>query len=336
MAFLPLATSKKFPFKCHEMLQYAERQRLEDIVSWLPGGKGFRVHNHELFCKKVLKAIFNHSNYKSFEKQLNNWGFQREATCTGKSYSNPNFVRGRKSLCQAMTSKSTRTTNKQSDAMSKNPTTNTAGAAGLSWTLNTPSLAGANLELVQTLMAAQTKASVQPTVSTVSSASHLPEQTSLLEARALLASVAASPTGGIGLTNDSVSKTSSVLLRAIREHQAATTLGQTTQDFQKRTLLEAWIAASAHTPPALSAAEIELVLRQRRLRLQYQALLDQLGVQHDEMTLQALLETQKRKAALMLRLARVAEQEEQHERATALLSLKNSPTPSTPSSSLHL
>jgi hypothetical protein len=92
------------------MLHYAEKNGLEDIVSWLPGGKGFGIHNHELFCSKVLKATFNHSNFKSFEKQLNNWNFTKESTVAGgKAYSNPNFMRGRKSLCQNMTSKSTRT-----------------------------------------------------------------------------------------------------------------------------------------------------------------------------------------------------------------------------------
>jgi hypothetical protein len=50
------------------MLQYAEKNGMEDVVSWLPGGKGFRIHNHELFCSKVLKATFNHSNYKSCTK----------------------------------------------------------------------------------------------------------------------------------------------------------------------------------------------------------------------------------------------------------------------------
>jgi hypothetical protein len=86
---------------------------MEDVVSWLPGGKGFCIHNHELFCSKVLKATFNHSNYKSFEKQLNNWNFKREVNDSSKAYSNPNFMRGRKSLCQNMTSKSTRTSKPQ-------------------------------------------------------------------------------------------------------------------------------------------------------------------------------------------------------------------------------
>ncbi|KAL3915120.1 MAG: hypothetical protein SGILL_005797, partial [Bacillariaceae sp.] len=106
-AFLPRSTSKKFPFKCHEMLSYAEKNSLEHIVSWLPGGKGFQIHDQQAFCKQVLKPTFNHSNFKSFEKQLNNWSFTKETTAgeNAKAYSNPNFQRGRKSLCQSMTSK---------------------------------------------------------------------------------------------------------------------------------------------------------------------------------------------------------------------------------------
>jgi hypothetical protein len=72
MAFLPRSTSKKFPFKLHELLSFAERNGLENVVSWLPGGKGFMIHDNQQFCEKVLKATFHHCNYKSFEKQLNN------------------------------------------------------------------------------------------------------------------------------------------------------------------------------------------------------------------------------------------------------------------------
>lgn len=70
LAFLPRSTSKKFPFKCHEMLSYAEKQGLEDVVCWLPGGSGFIIHDQDKFCKAVLKECFSHSNYKSFEKQV--------------------------------------------------------------------------------------------------------------------------------------------------------------------------------------------------------------------------------------------------------------------------
>jgi hypothetical protein len=82
---------------------------LEDVVCWLPGGKSFVILDHQQFCDKVLKVTFHHCNYKSFEKQLNNWNFRRELNESGgKAYSHPNFLRGRKSLCQNMTSKSTK------------------------------------------------------------------------------------------------------------------------------------------------------------------------------------------------------------------------------------
>ncbi|KAG7369991.1 HSF-type DNA-binding protein [Nitzschia inconspicua] len=118
LAFLPRSTSKKFPFKCHEMLSYAERQGLDDVVAWLPGGKGFIIHDQDQFCKRVLRETFNHNNYKSFEKQCGNWMYKREVTEKGaKIFSHPNFLRGRKSLCQSMTSKSTRS--KKSEVVAK-------------------------------------------------------------------------------------------------------------------------------------------------------------------------------------------------------------------------
>lgn len=109
LKFLSLVQTKNFPYKLHDMLQYAERNGLDSIISWTPGGKAFCVHKHELFCKKILKIAFSHSSYKSFEKQLKNWSFQSYHSETGRVYSNPNFMRGRKSLCIEMSNKNTKT-----------------------------------------------------------------------------------------------------------------------------------------------------------------------------------------------------------------------------------
>ena len=46
----------QFPWKLHEMLEELEDQGYEEILSWLPHGRAFRVNsNSEEFVKKIRK-----------------------------------------------------------------------------------------------------------------------------------------------------------------------------------------------------------------------------------------------------------------------------------------
>ena len=75
----PLEKDNKspFPFKLHGLLEAAATNGYEDIVSWLPNGKSFRVHKPQEFAKHIMTRVFNQSQYKSFQRQLNIYGFQR-------------------------------------------------------------------------------------------------------------------------------------------------------------------------------------------------------------------------------------------------------------------
>jgi hypothetical protein len=91
----------QFPWKLHEMLRDAEKD--PSIVSWLPHGKGFRVHKPQEFVQKVMPVYFRQSHYKSFQRQLNLWGFER----VGKgeehgAYYHKFFIRGEPGLCGYM------------------------------------------------------------------------------------------------------------------------------------------------------------------------------------------------------------------------------------------
>lgn len=92
----------QFPFKLHEMLDEAEGRGFQDVISWLPCGKSFRIHDSEELVR-ILKVYFNQTKFKSFLRQLQNYGFERIArgprkgTCTHKY-----FIRGRRSLCVQM------------------------------------------------------------------------------------------------------------------------------------------------------------------------------------------------------------------------------------------
>lgn len=76
--------SKTFPWKLHEMLQLAEKEGFGGIVSWLPDGTSFKVYEPILFVQEVMPKFFHQSKYKSFQRQLNLWGFERITTGLGK------------------------------------------------------------------------------------------------------------------------------------------------------------------------------------------------------------------------------------------------------------
>jgi hypothetical protein len=69
--------SSMFPYKLHEMLEYAEKRGMESIVSWLPDGRAFKVHQPEPFMKTLVPSYFKQNRYKSFQRQLHLYGFER-------------------------------------------------------------------------------------------------------------------------------------------------------------------------------------------------------------------------------------------------------------------
>merc|ERR1711862_583723 len=66
-----------FPVKVYEMLENAESKEFSHIVSWNADGTGFMVHDKEYFTKEIVPHYFNLTKYKSFQRQLSLYGFQR-------------------------------------------------------------------------------------------------------------------------------------------------------------------------------------------------------------------------------------------------------------------
>jgi hypothetical protein len=93
----------QFPGKLHDMMTYIQNQGLESIVSWTRNGRGIMVHNPEKLLDTLLPLFFGQSKYRSFQRQLNMWHFERilEGPDRG-AFMHPNFVRGNKSLCAYM------------------------------------------------------------------------------------------------------------------------------------------------------------------------------------------------------------------------------------------
>ncbi|KAJ3218826.1 hypothetical protein HK099_004916 [Clydaea vesicula] len=109
-------TSFKFVEKLYSILsndQYAE------CISWSPDGNSFKITNSKMLQTKVLPIYFNHSNIKSFVRQMNYYNFQKlnrsyfykntiseeEKNLKPKEFFNKNFVRNKPELLKNITRK---------------------------------------------------------------------------------------------------------------------------------------------------------------------------------------------------------------------------------------
>jgi hypothetical protein len=90
-----------FPVKLFRMLEAVEREGNEHIVSWHPSGRSFQVHNPQKFVEVVLPSYFKQTKYKSFQRQLNFYGFQRITSGPLEgSYKHSSFISGNEALCK--------------------------------------------------------------------------------------------------------------------------------------------------------------------------------------------------------------------------------------------
>ena len=67
-----------FPRKLYRMLEEAQVNGNQDVLSWSSDGKSFTIHEPKVFADTLMKAYFRQTKYKSFQRQLNLYGFKRE------------------------------------------------------------------------------------------------------------------------------------------------------------------------------------------------------------------------------------------------------------------
>ncbi|CAJ1948775.1 unnamed protein product [Cylindrotheca closterium] len=99
------SNSFQFPWKLYDMLEQAEQDGLHDIVAWQGDGAtygtSFRVFKPQVFVEKLMPRYFKQTKYKSFQRQLNLYGYTRINEGPGKGgYKHKHFLRGNKDLCQ--------------------------------------------------------------------------------------------------------------------------------------------------------------------------------------------------------------------------------------------
>ena len=108
----------KFPEKLYQMLEDIHQSGDDSIVSWLPHGRAFRVHKKQQFVETVLPKFFGHSNYTSFTRQLNLYGFQRIKVEVDKgAYYHELFLRSHPYRCHEIVRQQVKRNNKEQDSL---------------------------------------------------------------------------------------------------------------------------------------------------------------------------------------------------------------------------
>lgn len=93
--------TRTFPKKLMEMLSVP---MISHCLTWLPHGRSFIVNNPDEFMTEVYPRFFKATQYKSFLRQLNLWGFKRitKGNDSG-AYYHQFFLRGMPNLVKKMT-----------------------------------------------------------------------------------------------------------------------------------------------------------------------------------------------------------------------------------------
>ena len=71
-----VSTRWEFPIKLYGMLDDVENENNQSIVSWMPHGRAFKVHDRVEFENKIMPRYFT-EKYDSFRVLLGQWGFLR-------------------------------------------------------------------------------------------------------------------------------------------------------------------------------------------------------------------------------------------------------------------
>ncbi|KAG7363742.1 HSF-type DNA-binding protein [Nitzschia inconspicua] len=96
-----------FPLKLHAMLEDAESKGFANIVSWQAGDKSFKVIDVNKFGSDIMPMYFNQTKFKSFQRQLNIYGYRRIQHGPLKGgYVHKSFIRHRPELSSNITRRS--------------------------------------------------------------------------------------------------------------------------------------------------------------------------------------------------------------------------------------
>ena len=93
-------STKSFPETLYKIIASEEYTH---IISWLPHGRGFTIHDKQRFSDIILPRYFDGAKFTSFTRRLKRWNFVRVPRGPEMgAYYNPNFIRGRPELVVEM------------------------------------------------------------------------------------------------------------------------------------------------------------------------------------------------------------------------------------------
>ena len=101
------------------------------LIQWAEDGKSFIVTNREEFVHQILPNYFKHSNFASFVRQLNMYGWHKVQDVKSGSiqsssddkwqFENENFIRGREDLLEKIIRQKGSSNNHSSPSGNGNP-----------------------------------------------------------------------------------------------------------------------------------------------------------------------------------------------------------------------
>ena len=95
-----ITNTKNFPETLFDVLS---RKEYGHIISWLPHGRGFVIHDKNRFADMILPRYFDGAKYTSFTRRLKRWNFARVSRGPELgAYYNKMFKRGDPELVQKM------------------------------------------------------------------------------------------------------------------------------------------------------------------------------------------------------------------------------------------
>jgi len=83
-----------FPHKLYGMLEYSSDSEQATSISWTRDGTAFLIHDSEILMQDIVPKFFKQTQFRSFTRQLNLWGFSRITTSEAIGFTHPYFVRG--------------------------------------------------------------------------------------------------------------------------------------------------------------------------------------------------------------------------------------------------